>query len=745
MVWKLQHTRTKNTLPIKWSLLTVLVAITLVFSTRSITQSAQTCVSPNGTITRSSFRSTPAQTTFYYSVYTPPCYDSSATIYPVVYLMHGSNDDDGQWGRLGIQQALDTGIANGTLPPMIVVMPFGEWLANKNQFDTVSWENVFLNELMPLVEGLYRIDARRETRAIGGISRGGFWAYEIAFRHPDLFGSVGGHSAFFSEGQAPVDFDPLKMAKNAPNLDTLRIELDRGSEDYAAPGVDLMHQRLDERGIPHTYTVYPEGQHNNAHWQLHVADYLAFYASSWLSAVFPPTPTAPPIIFATNTPNAPVDLSTTPAALTSQESWSVFLPAVAFPSLLGSIGLDHLQTLRIGQPDSQLVIDETTAQALQSFGITLSSSTTIVPDDALQNTLWRNRALYTLLAFDRLTTHYRVLHIGDQHPLDTGLETYPFAFHSDHPNFEPQKLTRLLMSGVTALTRLTRTALDKEGTDWAASGIMDTVNHADFFHTSNEVSFSPDCPKTDASTLGEFCSKESHFDLLTKLGLDIVELTGNHNNDFGTENYLRTLEWYQWHGIRTIGGGANLEDARTPLLLDHHSNKIAMLACNWIGPYYAIAGEASPGAAFCDWDWLRATIPQLKADGNFVVVSVQYLEIEDYKPSAKQVSDFQGLADLGADVVIGTQAHKPQTLDFYGARTGQEAFIHYGLGNLFFDQPFWGNSRFFMDELYIYNGHLLNVDLFTGIIDDLARPRPMTPDEQANFFAFMFNTQGSFQ
>ncbi len=725
----------------------VALALSLTFLTNTEIRSAQTCTSPNGTITRSSFRSTPAETTFYYSVYTPPCYDNSATTYPVVYLMHGSNDDDGQWGRLGIQQALDTGITNGTLPPMIIVMPFGEWLANKNQFDSVSWENVFLNELMPLVEGQYRIDARRETRAIGGISRGGFWAYEIAFRHPDLFGSVGGHSAFFAEGQAPVDFDPLRMAKNSTDLDTLRIELDRGSEDYAAPGVDLMHQRLDERGILHTYTVYPEGQHNNAHWQLHVADYLAFYGSAWQTQA---TSTQPPLVFATNTPNVP---TATPVVLsfsptidpTSNAGQDIFLPAVAFPSLQGDISFAQLEAVRDGQADSKLALDETTAAALQARNVPLSPSIMVVADDALANTLGRNRALYTLLAFDRLTIHYRVLHMDGQHPLDTDIYTYPFAFRSDHPNYEPQKLTRLLMSGVTALTRLTRTELDEQGTDWAASGIMDTVNHADFFHTSNEVSFSPSCPKADTTPLGEFCSKESHFDLLTKLGLDIVELTGNHNNDFGTDNYLKTLQWYRDHNIRTIGGGENLEQARTPLLLDHHSNKIAMLACNWIGPYYALAGENAPGAAFCDWDWLRVVIPQLKAEGNFVVVSVQYLEIEDYKPSAKQVSDFQGLADLGADVVLGTQAHKPQTLDFYGARTGQEAFIHYGLGNLFFDQPFWGNSRFFMDELYIYNAHLLNVDLFTGIIDDLARPRPMTTDEQTNFFAFMFNTQGSFQ
>lgn len=731
----------------QWLALILLLTITLL--TTATARTAQTCEATSGTITRSSFRSPNAETTFYYSVYTPPCYEGSIVQYPVVYLMHGSNDDDGQWGRLGIQQALDTGISNGTLPPMIIVMPFGEWLANKNQFDAVSWENVFLDELMPLVEGQYRVDARRESRAIGGISRGGFWAFEIAFRHPELFSSVGGHSAFFAERQAPLDFDPLRLAKNAANLDTLRIELDRGSEDYAAPGLDLMHQRLDERGIPHTYTVYPEGQHNNAHWQLHVADYLAFYGAAW--QIPAASPTVPPVVFATNTPNAPLaapsptTAPTQDAQATEVSGLDVFLPVVAFPSLRGEISLVQLQSLSIGQPDSKFAVDQTTAAALQAHGVNLSSATLIVEDSALQNTLWRDRSLYTLIAFDRLTTHYRVLHIDGQHPLDTDLAAYPFAFPSNHPNYEPQKLTRLLMSGVTALTRLTRTALDKQGTDWAASGIMDYVNHADFFHTSNEVSFSPECPAWDTQPLGEFCSKESHFDLLTKLGLDIVELTGNHNNDFGTDNYLRTLEWYQWHGIRTIGGGATLADGQTPLVLDHHDNKIAMLACNWVGPYYALAGENTPGAAFCDWDWLRGIIPQLKAEGNFVVVSVQYLEIEDYKPSAKQISDFQGLADLGADVVIGTQAHKPQILNFYGARTGQESFLHYGLGNLFFDQPYWGNSRFFMDELFIYDGHLLNVDLFTGIIDDLARPRPMTPDEQANFFAFMFNTQGSFQ
>lgn len=57
-------------------------------------------------------------------------------------------------------------------------------------------ENVFLTEFMPLLESTYRVDTAQ--RAIGGISRGGSWAYEIAFRHPQLFRAVGGHSAFLT-------------------------------------------------------------------------------------------------------------------------------------------------------------------------------------------------------------------------------------------------------------------------------------------------------------------------------------------------------------------------------------------------------------------------------------------------------------------------------------------------------------------------------------------------------------------
>jgi poly-gamma-glutamate capsule biosynthesis protein CapA/YwtB (metallophosphatase superfamily) len=100
------------------------------------------------------------------------------------------------------------------------------------------------------------------------------------------------------------------------------------------------------------------------------------------------------------------------------------------------------------------------------------------------------------------------------------------------------------------------------------------------------------------------------------------------------------------------------------------------------------------------------------------------------------------MADLGADVVIGTQAHWPQTIEFYTASDGRDVFIHYGLGNLFFDQTGGAYPQFLMDELLIQDGRLLGITLHPGIIEGLARPRWMTPDEAEIFLREIFRESG---
>ncbi len=419
---------------------------------------------------------------------------------------------------------------------------------------------------------------------------------------------------------------------------------------------------------------------------------------------------------------------------------ALFVPAVAFPSLQGTISSDQLRAIRNGQLDPNLILDPPTADALRSFGVPLAVQTRLVAADVLQTTLWQYRSLYTLLSFDRLTVRDRMLRIDEQLPFDTDLSTYAFAFASATPTYQPEKLTRVVMSGTTAIARLTADAIDQHGVMWAGDGIRDYTRHADFFHISNEVAFDPTCirsPKLQQIPFDLFCTKDSVFPLLPYLGVNIVELSGNHNLDYGTAPYLHTLDLYRAEHIATIAGGETLAQARQPLPLTHHDNRITLLSCNWVGPAYALVTADHPGAAYCDRNWLRSVIPQLAKQSDVLIVSVQYKELTSFRPLDQQRIDFRELADLGASVVIGTQAHTPQTFEFYPVTRGGQAFIHYGLGNLYFDQTNF-QQRFFMDQLFVYDGRLLTVDLFTGYIEQYAHPRAMTDDERRYFLRVLF-------
>ncbi|RME88382.1 MAG: hypothetical protein D6770_07150, partial [Anaerolineae bacterium] len=94
------------------------------------------------------------------------------------------------------------------------------------------------------------------------------------------------------------------------------------------------------------------------------------------------------------------------------------------------------------------------------------------------------------------------------------------------------------------------------------------------------------------------------------------------------------------------------------------------------------------------------------------------------------------IADAGATIVSGSQAHFPQAMEIYHG-----TFIHYGLGNLFFDQmdiPEWGTRREFLDRHVFYDGRYIGTELLTAMLEDYARPRPMTPDERESLLTTIF-------
>jgi len=101
------------------------------------------------------------------------------------------------------------------------------------------------------------------------------------------------------------------------------------------------------------------------------------------------------------------------------------------------------------------------------------------------------------------------------------------------------------------------------------------------------------------------------------------------------------------------------------------------------------------------------------------------------------------MADAGAIIVSGSQAHMPAAMEFY-----EGSFIHYGLGNLFFDQmshrldngKIINDTRnVFVDRHIFYDGRYIGTELLTYIIEDYARPRVMTDTERANFLQEIFS------
>ncbi len=243
------------------------------------------CTETTGRVIENTFTSTISGGEVPYRVYVPPCFFQTLRRYPYLILLHGSGFDYTQWTNdIGIQDTLNNRITDALnpLPPMVVIMPEGGSLEELNYFEVgQSFENIIIDELMPHIEQQFCVIQAREGRAIGGISRGGFWATSIAFRHPELFSALGAHSPYYDETSSPPTHNPLFLAENIDGNTDLRIYLDHAREDIAAANVLALSSTLRSNNVFHQYEIAPTGGHDNEYWQAHTVDYLEFYARDW--------------------------------------------------------------------------------------------------------------------------------------------------------------------------------------------------------------------------------------------------------------------------------------------------------------------------------------------------------------------------------------------------------------------------------------------------------------------------------
>jgi hypothetical protein len=444
----------------------------------------------------------------------------------------------------------------------------------------------------------------------------------------------------------------------------------------------------------------------------------------------------------------------------------VYALVAPFPTVADGVTGQELTQAWSGQAGGSfalrpLLMDQNTLDVFSAlWGIPASGAARVVPEGQLADYAWSNRPSWAIVPWESVEPRWKVLEVDGQSPLRKDFIpagyalTLPISFFGSsdacdraaaqstvpETNRDPSKLTTVILTGVTALVRATAYEMERKGVLYPAGDIGELLRSADLTHVSNEIPFAANCPPPNpAPGMYPFCSDPRYIELLDSIGTDVVEMTGNHVRDWGSGALLYTMDLYTQRGWPFFGSGRNLEQAKQPILLERNGNRLAFIGCNKPGYNGEWATDSLPGAAPCDFNYLPTKLTQLRADGYLPIMTFQYIEYDQYEPAENQARDFRAMADAGAVVVSGSQAHHPQTFDFAGG-----SIIHYGLGNLFFDQYDLGEGTrdAFLDRHIFYNGRYLGVELITITFVDYARPRFMTPPERSIFLTTVFSARG---
>lgn len=243
-----------------------------------------------------------------YAIYLPPDYETSGRSYPVLYLLHGSGDDQSGWVQFGeVKNITDKAIQDGKCTSMIIVMPDGN-TGQRGYFNSPkgdwNYEDFFFQEFMPFIEKTYRIRAEKRYRAISGLSMGGGGTFMYALHHPELFSSACPLSV--SVGSLTLEEASTRLKKQYPEITeaeiskhfstlsaielinnmpedqkkALRWYIDCGDDDFLFEGNCLAHIAMRKKEIPHEFRVR-DGEHNWTYWREALPTVLEFVSQAF--------------------------------------------------------------------------------------------------------------------------------------------------------------------------------------------------------------------------------------------------------------------------------------------------------------------------------------------------------------------------------------------------------------------------------------------------------------------------------
>jgi enterochelin esterase-like enzyme len=249
-----------------------------------------------------------------YNVYLPNGYQKSEKRYPVLYLLHGYSGNELDWVKIGKADSIANKlIETKAITEMIIVMPDGRNDYYLNTFDgKFKYEDYFIKELVPFVDSTFRTKTDKASRALAGLSMGGYGAALYGLKYPERFSSVVGLSSAIRtdvemvalsdslfdsrfdgklglklRGQSKVnDYyqknSVLKLMETMPEttLKATRWYFDCGDDDFLIEGSCTLHVLMNKRRIPHEFRVR-DGAHDWTYWRTALPDVLKFVALSF--------------------------------------------------------------------------------------------------------------------------------------------------------------------------------------------------------------------------------------------------------------------------------------------------------------------------------------------------------------------------------------------------------------------------------------------------------------------------------
>ena len=217
------------------------------------------------------------------NVYTPPDYDkSSRTRYPVLYLQHGSGENERGWVEQGRASfILDNLIAAKQARPMLVVVDTGyatyagATLGTNRSAATAAFEEVMIKDLIPSIDTTFRTKSGREDRAMAGLSMGGGQTLAITLKHLDKFAWIGAMSSPPRQGfEVAQAYDGVFRDAKAFNKQVKLLWFGAGTaEERFHEAAMAVHEALTKAGIRNVFYASPGTDHEWQTWRRSLQDF----------------------------------------------------------------------------------------------------------------------------------------------------------------------------------------------------------------------------------------------------------------------------------------------------------------------------------------------------------------------------------------------------------------------------------------------------------------------------------------